>query len=242
MNKFIFLLGPVILTLGLNACTNVAPTPDWVGSYTGIMPCADCPGIQTAIELFPDSTYTIQTKYMGKSDEVFSRSGKFLWNEPNAIIDLDNDLFTRLRIEENALKAVFDGDAENNIPTRHYMFLRSNPELAGTYWKLTELNGKQVVAGQSPKEPRIILDLYTHLFSGNAGCNTIMGSCHFKSSGKISFSSVAATKMLCSDMNLEEDFLKIFDLIESYKMENNILTFYDAAKTRLARFTANAPN
>ena len=111
-------------------------------------------------------------------------------------------------------------------------------ELAGIHWKLIELSGAPVGTDQSAVEPYIELDKYTHRFSGSAGCNRIMGSYQLKESGKIAFSQAAATQMMCINMQLENQFLKIFDLVERYKIEGDTLTLAGAEDAPLARFTA----
>lgn len=52
---------------------------DVVGKYKGVLPCADCEGIETSIELKADSTYNREMKYLGKKDNAFTASGKWTW-------------------------------------------------------------------------------------------------------------------------------------------------------------------
>ena len=54
---------------------------DWKGLYKGVLPCADCEGIETAVVLNGDNTYLIQTKYLGKSEtKPNEKTGSFAWN------------------------------------------------------------------------------------------------------------------------------------------------------------------
>jgi len=69
-----------------NSQTNL----DWEGTYSGIVPCADCEGIDTKISLKGDSTYQISWKYTGKGDEMYSQEGKFTWDSTGSIITLGN--------------------------------------------------------------------------------------------------------------------------------------------------------
>lgn len=63
---------------------------DWDGTYKGIVPCADCEGIETTLVLGKELTYTLKTKYLGKSDaKVFEEKGKFNWDKSGQIITLD---------------------------------------------------------------------------------------------------------------------------------------------------------
>lgn len=70
---------------GANAPANAASTsknsPDWHGMYKGILPCADCEGIETILVLNSDHSYLLQTKYLGKGDgKVLERAGSIAWN------------------------------------------------------------------------------------------------------------------------------------------------------------------
>lgn len=45
--------------------TTVPPAPaEWVGLYADTLPCADCPGIYTMLELRYDSTYVLREEYL----------------------------------------------------------------------------------------------------------------------------------------------------------------------------------
>jgi uncharacterized lipoprotein NlpE involved in copper resistance len=61
---------------------------DFWGIYKGVVPCADCEGIETIIELKADETFEVQTVYLGKSDEVFTYSGHYHWNDDGRSIHL----------------------------------------------------------------------------------------------------------------------------------------------------------
>ncbi|MEN9299441.1 MAG: hypothetical protein RLZZ429_1754 [Bacteroidota bacterium] len=52
---------------------------DVVGIYKGVLPCADCEGMETSIELKNDSTYSRVIKYLGKKENSFTASGKWTW-------------------------------------------------------------------------------------------------------------------------------------------------------------------
>ncbi|AVZ85392.1 copper resistance protein NlpE [Acinetobacter sp. WCHA45] len=64
---------------------------DWNGTYKGILPCADCEGIKTELELNSDKTYEIKETYLGKGDgKRFESKGSFQFDNKNSsIIELD---------------------------------------------------------------------------------------------------------------------------------------------------------
>jgi len=65
-----------------------ANSADWEGTYKGILPCADCEGVETEIILNPDNTFVKRTKYIGKDSKYFEISGAFSWNDTGNTITL----------------------------------------------------------------------------------------------------------------------------------------------------------
>lgn len=50
---------------------------EWVGTYEGTLPCADCRGMETKLILNQDKTYVLNTVCFGKSDDVIDPKGSF---------------------------------------------------------------------------------------------------------------------------------------------------------------------
>jgi len=77
---------------------------EYHGTYTGILPCADCEGIRTDINLGAGDTYTIRQIYLGKSDKAVLNNGKFRWDESGGIAIFDGmDAPNQYRVGENIL-------------------------------------------------------------------------------------------------------------------------------------------
>jgi copper homeostasis protein (lipoprotein) len=81
---------------------NAKNSLDYIGTYKGILPCADCEGLETTIILNENDTYCVKSKYLGKGDKVFEKKGTFSWNKSGNTIIL-NDM-------ENAPKFYFVGE------------------------------------------------------------------------------------------------------------------------------------
>lgn len=64
---------------------------DWNGTYFGILPCADCEGIETQITLNHDGSYSVNQTYLGKEDGFFESHGQLSWNDEGNIITLENE-------------------------------------------------------------------------------------------------------------------------------------------------------
>ncbi|HPZ24384.1 MAG TPA: copper resistance protein NlpE [Kaistella sp.] len=73
---------------------------DWNGTYTGKIPCADCPGIETKLILNNDKTYTLDENYLERKDGKFSEKGTFTWSKDGSFITLNNG-------EKDAMQKVF---------------------------------------------------------------------------------------------------------------------------------------
>ncbi len=54
------------------------------GTYTGLLPCADCSGILTQVLLSKDGSVVITSRYEGKDNDVFTDRGR--WHAENGII------------------------------------------------------------------------------------------------------------------------------------------------------------
>ena len=80
---------------------------DWVGTYYGTLPCADCEGIATRIRLGKDLRYQLSETYLGKSDTAVLAEGIFTWNADGNSISLqgitEGARSTQLQVGENKL-------------------------------------------------------------------------------------------------------------------------------------------
>lgn len=68
---------------------NARNSLDWAGTYEGILPCADCPGIRTRLQLMQDGSYELQTQYMDRQSHPTVVRGTFAWQPDGSTIRLD---------------------------------------------------------------------------------------------------------------------------------------------------------
>lgn len=64
----------------------------FAGTFSGTVPCADCPGIDTRIVLVGDGTYTLEETYKDRPDGNFKGDGNWAAEEGG----------TRLRLDPNS--------------------------------------------------------------------------------------------------------------------------------------------
>ncbi|OOF18701.1 hypothetical protein BZJ17_15985 [Salinivibrio sp. IB574] len=67
---------------------NAKNSLDWNGTYQGVVPCADCEGIETSLTLNDDNTYVLTKTYLGKEGEALKEEGTFTWGDMGTIVTL----------------------------------------------------------------------------------------------------------------------------------------------------------
>ncbi len=67
---------------------NARNSIDYGGTYTGVLPCADCQGIETVLTINYDGTYLKRTHYINKEGGVYEYEGKWTWQDCGNIIVL----------------------------------------------------------------------------------------------------------------------------------------------------------
>jgi heat shock protein HslJ/uncharacterized lipoprotein NlpE involved in copper resistance len=109
------------------------------------------------------------------------------------------------------------------------MYLRDS-RLNGT-WNLQQLQGKALDPKQQPgAQPTLTISLADNRVSGNAGCNRISGNME-PIGDRINFGPVAATKMACPNMELENQFLRVLSEKElRYRVSDEQLELFLNAK------------
>ncbi|MDL2262012.1 copper resistance protein NlpE [Bacteroidales bacterium OttesenSCG-928-I21] len=78
---------------------------DYGGTYEGIIPCADCPGIEISITLDYKNKYTKKMTYQNREpNNVFTSKGRYEWNEIGNKITLLNETVPEIyQVGENKL-------------------------------------------------------------------------------------------------------------------------------------------
>lgn len=92
---------------------NAVNSLDYMGIYSGVLPCADCEGIETTIELGSGNSYVKKVIYLGKNDQqVVETAGTFTWNDAGNTISLSEEIApNQYFVGENVL---FHLDIEGN--------------------------------------------------------------------------------------------------------------------------------
>lgn len=222
---------------------------DWAGVYKGTLPCADCEGIEVEIRLNEDLTYERVMTYLGKGDNRFSDNGRFEWDENGAKIKLVNTTSRDaadnwFQVGENRLFVLnTEGNRiESSFPPETYIFEKIDMDnvITEKYWKLIELNGKEITfapEGQI-REAHFILKNEDKRVIGNTGCNNMNGSYSLSEENNgIQFTPLATTRMACIGVDYEADYIDMFQTCDNYTVQNDTLIL-SKGETPLAKFVA----
>ncbi len=230
---------------------NAKNSLDYIGQYQGIVPCADCEGIETSLLLEDDKNYVLKTNYLGRKNVAVNEvRGFYSWNEdgntivlsgienaPNQYFVSENYL-TQLDLEghkisgELAAKYVLH---KKSVSEELSAISTKQHKITGVKWKLVELNGKPVTHNTN-KEMFIQLNK-DNRYAAFAGCNQMTGSFELKEDAlRIKFTKGASTLMACPDMTTEQEFAEMLEKVDNYSINGNNLSLNRARMAPLARF------
>ena len=113
-------------------------------------------------------------------------------------------------------------------------------EITGKYWKLILLEGQKVEMAEN-QEREIFFTLHAddNTVSGFAGCNSITGEYELEEGGRVRFSNMGITMMICPDVAVNEsEYMEVFELTDNYTIYNDTLSVNVGRRAPLAVFEA----
>lgn len=237
---------------------NAKNSIDYIGTYKGSLPCADCEAIETTILLSEDS-YVKKIVYKGKSKEVFKETGTYTWNEDGNTITLLNsavpnqyfvgenvlfhldfngkriegDLASKYQLSKVEISEVSVSNPKNEVKIKEVALV----DLKNSKWRLVKLNGKTIEKNKDNKKEFGINFNPEGRFSAFAGCNNMAGSYELKEDiSRVKFSKVISTMMACEDMVTEQEFAKVLEMVDNYNFDGKTLKLNRAKMATLAEF------
>jgi copper homeostasis protein (lipoprotein) len=218
---------------------------DWEGTYKGMLPCADCEGIQIELSVFKKGNYELTKRYEGKSSEIITEKGNFRWLPNGNAITLysgnNSSEYTHFLVEENQLiKLDKEANRINSEFSELYILKKTgfDDRITERYWKLIELNGKPIESMPSNTQIHFKLKLIDSKVSGFAGCNRFYGHFELMQGQRIYFAKMMRTLIACKRLEIENQLLSQFDVVNSYTIKNDTLTLSKIKTKEKAKFVA----
>lgn len=101
---------------------------DWAGTYVGVIPCADCPGIETTIVLNDDNSFKATYVYQEKKDGTFEEAGTFSWDDKGSVVtlkDAKGEVLAVYQVREGSLNQLnLDGTPVEGELAAHYVLAK----------------------------------------------------------------------------------------------------------------------
>lgn len=210
---------------------------DWNGTYVGTTPCADCPGIKTVITLNNDLTFSKQTKYLERSEDVTSKTGSFTWNKAGNTVTFNENGNSRAYFVGEGTLTQLDLKGKKitgDLADKYVLKQQSNNTLIDTPWKLVELKGQAIE--NVAKQPFLILGTEENRVSGNTSCNGFGGEYELLEGNRIKFSKMMHTMMACPNMTVENEFMKVLEVADNYTVVNGVLNLNKGRMATMAKF------
>lgn len=216
---------------------------DWAGTYSGVLPCADCPGIETVVTLNPDGSFQVVDTYLDREPGRFESAGTFTWNDAGSSVTLEEDGGepVHYQVGENRLfRLDTEGKRIEGDLAPHYVLHKHvhDDRIEDRSWRLIELNGRAIDSGPLQRTPRLELQSADWRTSGNASCNRFSGGYVINDGQRIRFDHrMAVTLMACPDMSIEDEFLEMLHTTDNYSVgDDDTLSLNRARMAPLARF------
>ncbi|WP_317342088.1 copper resistance protein NlpE [Alistipes dispar] len=104
---------------------NAETSLDYRGTYRGVLPAADCPGIETTLTLKPDGTYSLHEEYLERNAR-FDAEGAYTLH--GNLLTLEGSDTTWYKVEENRLRRLTTDRKEVEGPLAEHYVLRKTAE------------------------------------------------------------------------------------------------------------------
>lgn len=210
---------------------------DWQGSYSGVLPCADCPGIDTELKLDSDRTYRLISVYLEEGRQPDTLTGNF--SLEGNLLTLGNlvsgDTPGKYKVEENRLKHL-DQDGQEitgDLAAQYILKKNGNPTVEDKRWQLTELYGKPVAG--SPQTHYLIFHSKDGRAEAKADCNILHFGYKIRNEIQVRLEQGATTRMACPGQ-LEQDFIQALMETDNLASDGQTLSLNKARMAPLARF------
>lgn len=106
-------------------------------------------------------------------------------------------------------------------------------------WDLVEMNGKQIELAEGITTPFIGFNQQEDRVYGNAGCNSFFGTMLIDSTNvdALRFDNMGSTKMMCANMEMEDEFLQTLGLVQSIEYNGEKMQLKDSNNNVILELT-----
>lgn len=103
-------------------------------------------------------------------------------------------------------------------------------------WALETVNGNKINPKDFMKHPQLEINLTKNKIFGNDGCNNFSGGIKKINNNVLQFTALLSTRMSCPKMELSNEISNCLKQVNTYKLENLKLSFYNSKGKELLKF------
>jgi uncharacterized lipoprotein YbaY/heat shock protein HslJ len=235
-----------------------APIAELPATFTGTLPCGDCPGIRYELTLAADATYAAKKTFEG-SDRVQFEAGSWDYSSDRVVLVLksSHDAWSWFAVRpDHVLRAVDSrgqsiglrapvdlrrsGAVSSTVATASRATAATSAPvttaLADALWTLTELGTKPVrPASKTHRAIVVAFDANARKFSGVTGCNVLEGD--FNASWRTLTLTPTSPLPVCRiDQGTERAVSRTIKATRAYRITGTTLDLFDEQGARIARF------
>ena len=200
-----------------DAAHNSRNSLDWAGIYEGVLPCADCPGIQTRLTLNRDESYELSTLYLDRDSAARVLRGRFSWQPSGNALTLEGQHGgQQFVVGEGRVALVQPGAAPSwPQPAQRVLQRVAAAPAAGVQrtleshrWTLTSATGSQGqrIDGLPAGAGRpVVFGFAEGRLNIEGGCNRIFGGYQIDGDNRLVLGRMASTMMACEPAAMKVD-------------------------------------
>jgi len=188
---------------------------DWAGAYTGVLPCADCPGINTRLTLKRDGGFELTTQYLERQPAPATVRGQFTWAASGNAITLDaTGGGQQYAVGEGRLTQLNrDGSSAGTESSNRVLTLESPAVslvrmLEDHRWTLESASdgqGRRLEALSPAGARPAVFSFSEARLSIQASCNRLFGSYEISPQGQLKLGRMGSTMMACAPALMQAD-------------------------------------
>jgi len=225
-------------------------------TFEGELPCADCPGIRTHLDLFADGVYLVRRVYRDRP-RVPDEIGRWVLSSDRRVLRLDagKGRPTLVAVSGDGLLAMLDVDGRPIVSSANTRLERlpwfvpalrtvraTTPPIpvqtfAGTTWRLRRLAGQAADIEDGARQPSLTFSTGGRL-SGTTGCNRMSGN-YVLDGTTLSLPGTVTTRMACVEgADVEASFTQALRKVASMRLIGDWLELLDTDGLMVARFVS----
>jgi len=196
---------------------------DWAGTYEGVLPCADCPGIRTTLTLRSDDSFELSSVYLERQVPPRTERGQFTWAAGGNAITLDARAGgQQFAVGEGSLTQLDMNGAPSGPSSANRVLKRVGPAATATSpaepgaqgvlqahrWTLESAvdgQGRRIERLQAGAGRTYVFTFAQTRINIEGGCNRLFGPFQIDADGRLKVDRLASTMMACEPAAMQAD-------------------------------------